>query len=729
MEPVNNNNKRFLISDLCMLMEAYLQPKQVAEVYRAYLLGAEAHNGQTRKSGEAYIFHPLSVAGILANMKMDAETITAAILHDVIEDTSIDKSTLTAEFGATVALLVDGVSKLHKIHFKNKAAANAASFHKMMQAMHRDVRVIIVKLADRLHNMRTIRFMSQSSRHRISRETLEIYAPLAARLCMGNVARELESLSFKGLYPLRDKVIQHHLQQQKARYQTILLAIETDIHQQLEQKGINIQLRAFVRSNYSIYKKIKSQRYYLRDIKNIHDIFGLRVIVQSIDQCYLALGMIHNAYRPKPGTFKDYIALPHSNQYRALHTTLVASQQRPMLNIYICTQDMQDFADRGIACRGIYKIKKTQDSARAWVENLIVIQQDDEANKNIKAPADFMEQVRTNLMPDDMYVFTPQGHTVCLPQGATLIDFAYSIHTDIGHQMVSAKIDNQIVARLETPLRTGQTIQIITSVNTSPKPEWLKFTASAKARNHIRHYLKHQTRQQAIALGQRLLDKALELADYTLNQLDDEQRQHMLTTLECQNWQDLLSDIGLSKRPVHIVMYQLEKQLTAHRSQTNIEPTQQTFFIRGTEGMLIQLSSCCRPIPEDNICGYIQAGRGIIVHRDVCPAIQKTSSDSYLSLNWQTVETGRFLTDLCLETNHDRGILGKISTALAELDINISNVHSNDNNEYAQIYFCIPVQNNTHLGQLLKHLRTFQSVRRVYRVPPQITITPVLKMS
>ncbi|MEM7017636.1 MAG: bifunctional (p)ppGpp synthetase/guanosine-3',5'-bis(diphosphate) 3'-pyrophosphohydrolase, partial [Pseudomonadota bacterium] len=590
---------RILIGDLCDRMETYLDRDQVKQVYRAFQFSAAAHEGQRRRSGEPYIFHPIAVTWILAELKLDATTLCAALLHDVLEDTGASKDALADEFGEQVADLVDGVSKLNHLEFSSRAEAQAATFRKMIMAMTQDIRVILVKLADRLHNMRTIQFKKLDSRRRIARETLDIYGPISGRLGMNIIRQELESLSFEALYPWRSKALQARLEKAQGNQRDKMLRIEITVRERLEQYGIEADVYSLKKHPYSTYRKMAQKKLLF---KQITDVFGFRVIVDDIDTCYRVLGMLHGLYKPRPGGFKDYIAMPKANGYQSLHTLLVGPDGET-LEIQIRTQDMHRYAEYGVAAHGIYKSGEETSSARrrtdAWLHGLMDLQ------KNTANPMEFLEAFKIDLFPDEIYVFTPGSDIIELPRGATAVDFAYAVHTDLGNKLLAAKIDGEL-SLLHTPLQSGQTVEVITANWARPHVDWLDFSVSAKARSGIRGFLKNLKRNEAILLGQRILDKVLGEQELSVETLSEAQRNMLAQSFNLKYFDDLLEEIGLGRRAAFLVAHRLQpdSEPSAEESTSQLsESKSKPLVIKGTENMVVTLGKCCRPIPGDLIRG------------------------------------------------------------------------------------------------------------------------------
>ncbi len=703
----------FLISDLCAILEKYLEPDQVAEVYRAYLFGAEAHEGQRRLSGEPYIYHPLAVARILAEMRMDHKSLAAAILHDVIEDTATAKETLAAEFGEEVADLVDGVSKLTHIEFETKAEAQAENFRKMMLAMVRDIRVILIKLADRLHNMRTLGVMRPDKRRRIARETLETYAPIASRLGINSVRLELEDLGFAAYYPMRYRVLEAALKKVRGNRKEVVEKMQNAMQERLRQEAMGGQVYGREKHLYSIYRKMRSKRV---PFSEVMDVFGFRIVVDNVDSCYRVLGAVHNLYKPMPGRFKDYIAIPKANGYQSLHTALLSPYGFP-IEVQIRTEDMDKVAEAGIAAHWLYKNKEGGASiahtrAREWLRNLLEMQ------KNAGDSLEFLEHVKVDLFPDEVYVFTPRGEIMALPRGATPVDFAYAVHTDVGNACVATKVERRLVP-LHTPLHNGQTVQIITAPGARPNPAWLNFVVTGKARSNIRHFLKNLKRDESVNLGRRMLEKALLEHSMTLSSLPPERLQALLDRYKLADQEDLLEEIGLGNRMATLVAGALSRE-----DHPSAEPGREEgnlavpLFIKGTEGNVVSFAKCCRPIPGDPILGFLSAGRGIVVHNHNCKNVSefRKRPERWINVEWEEGVQGEFPVDLRVEVANQRGVLATVAAAIAETNANIDNVSLEDRDGvHTAINLTVSVRNRQHLARIIRHLRTIEQVVRIAR--------------
>ncbi|WJW76789.1 bifunctional GTP diphosphokinase/guanosine-3',5'-bis pyrophosphate 3'-pyrophosphohydrolase [Thiohalobacter sp. IOR34] len=711
-DSVQAEDQRYLISDLCSKLERYLQPEQVRDIYRAYLFGAEAHEGQHRLSGEPYIYHPIAVARILAEMRMDANSIMAAILHDVIEDTSTAKEQLERLFGAEVAELVDGVSKLTQIHFESKAEAQAENFRKMMLAMVKDIRVILIKLADRLHNMRTLGAMRPDKRRRIARETLEIYAPIANRLGMNSMRLELEDLGFAALYPMRSRVLAEAVKRARGNRREILSKIETAIMRRLVQEQIEGQVRSREKHLYSLYLKMKTKGL---SFSEVSDVYAFRIIVDKADTCYRVLGIMHNLYKPVPGKFKDYIAIPKSNGYQSLHTVLFGPYGVP-IEVQIRTEDMDRVAEAGIAAHWLYKTgdggNGAQARAREWLRELLEMQ------KSAGDSLEFLENVKIDLFPDEVYVFTPKGEIMELPRGATAVDFAYAVHTEVGNSCIAAKIDRRL-APLRTPLLNGQTVEIITAPGAHPNPAWLNFVVTGKARANIRHHLKNLRHEEAGKLGRRLLEKALASFGFSLDSLPAGRVDAFVEECSLDSLEALLEDIGLGNRMPLLVARQLAGM--AEEGESGATPRQPPvpLAIKGTEGMVVSFAKCCRPIPGDPIIGFVSAGRGIVIHSENCKNVAdfRSQPEKWLDVEWEAEPQGEFAAELRVEVANQRGVLATVAAAIADLGSNIENVDIGERDGLnTTLVFTISVRDRRHLAAVMRKIRHIPQVMRVSRI-------------
>ncbi|WP_374089169.1 bifunctional (p)ppGpp synthetase/guanosine-3',5'-bis(diphosphate) 3'-pyrophosphohydrolase [Methylomicrobium lacus] len=704
-----------LVRRLCEILNGYLEPPQIDECVRAYEFGASAHSGQFRRSGEAYICHPVAVAISLAEMRMDANCIMAAILHDVIEDTPISKAELASQFTPEVAELVDGVTKLTKIDGISRAEAQAENVRKMFMAMTRDLRIIMVKLADRLHNMQTLGVMPPEKKRRIAKETLDIYAPLANRLGMNNIQQHLECLSFEAMYPRRYAILKAAVKKTRGNGLKTINTVENAIKSRMHQAGIVCEVSGREKNLYSIYTKMRLKKISLPDI---FDVYAFRICVDDIDNCYRTIGVVHSLYNPKPGRFKDYIALPKANGYQSLHTTLVGPGGVPV-EIQIRTHEMHRMAESGIAAHWLYKSddeknEKFQKRAHEWLKDLLEIQ------KSAGDSLEFIENLKVDLFPQEVFVFTPKGNIVKVPRGSTVVDFAYAVHTDIGNQCISARIDKQL-APLQTKLENGVTVDIITASWARPNPLWLNFVITAKARSSIRGYLKNFNRKEAIMLGRRLLEKELQAMDLHLEQIDEARIQALLKVTAKASLDDLLEDIGLGNKMPFLVAKRIAQD-DVHGA-VKLEETHHArvapLIIKGTEGMIITLAKCCRPIPGDSIIGFYNPGKGIVVHHHECHNSNDTRKKqaNWLDVEWSQDLTTEFPAELRLEVLNRTGVLATILGAISEMHSNIENVSVVDQDEKVCVdLITLSVKNRVHLAEIMRRLKKLPIVVKIERV-------------
>jgi guanosine-3',5'-bis(diphosphate) 3'-pyrophosphohydrolase len=699
------------VTQLLNKLETYLPPAQVERVREAYEFGAQAHQGQKRLSGEPYIAHPVAVADILADLRMDAQTIIAAILHDVIEDTATAKDEIAERFGPEVAELVDGVSKLDQIQFRSRAEAQAESFRKMLLAMVRDIRVVMVKLADRTHNMRTLGAVPPAKRRTVARETLEIYAPIANRLGIHSVKLELEDLGFKALYPGRYRVIEKALKRARGNQKQFVGKIAENLRNALAKAGINGRVEGREKHLYSIYQKMRRKRV---PLSSIIDVFGFRIIVDTVDTAYRTLGVVHSLYRPMPGRFKDYIAIPRVNGYQSLHTTLFGPNGMP-IEVQIRTEEMHRVAESGIAAHWQYKLGDEhahayRDRAIEWLQQLMEMQHGGNSEE-------FMESVKLDLFPDKVYVFTPRGEIRRLPRNATAVDFAYAVHTDIGNHCVAAKVDRRLVP-LRTPLRNGQTVEIITAKGATPNPAWVNFVVTAKARTAIRQYLKSLKHSEAVDLGKRLLNQALGDLGLALKKIPDERIQATATELNLKSADELFEKIGLGERLAPLVARRLLPPDTQTPAEPPAAPTG-PLAIAGTEGMVVSYARCCFPIPNDPIMAYLSSGRGVVIHREVCNNLRnyRKQPDKWLSVTWQPNVDRLFNVEIRIEVTNRMGVLAAIASNIASTETNIEHVAVDERGTDAStLVFDLQVRNRKHLAHVIKNLRKMPEVLRVTRV-------------
>jgi guanosine-3',5'-bis(diphosphate) 3'-pyrophosphohydrolase len=713
--PVLERPQDILVNRLRDTLAVYLEQSQIDDCIRAYEFGARVHEGQTRKSGEDYICHPVSVAISLAEMHMDANGIMAAILHDVIEDCKISKKQLAKEFGTEVADLVDGVTKLGKIDDKSRAEAQAENVRKMFLAMAKDLRVIIVKLADRLHNMQTIGAMPAEKKQRIAHETLEIYAPLANRLGMNDIRHKLEALSFEAMHPESYDELKKAVKKERGSRRKVVETIESAIKIRLQEAHLECEVQGREKNLYSIYKKMTDKKLLLSDV---FDIYAFRIYCDSVDTCYRVLGIIHNLYKPIPGRFKDYIALPKENGYQSLHSVLMGPFGVP-IEIQIRTHEMHRMAESGIAAHWLYKsdddkTEKVQALANEWLRDLLEIQ------KTAGDSLEFIDNLKIDLFPQEVFVFTPKGAIIKLPRGATAVDFAYAVHTDIGNACVSARIDKQLVP-LQTKLENGMTVEIITAVWARPNPLWLNYVITVKARSSIRNYLKNFKQQEAINLGHRLLEKELQAMNLQLENIDKSRVEALLKAIDLATLDDLLEDIGLGNKMPFLVAKQLtQDNINANIKLNSDDKIQKTpLIIKGTEGMVITLAKCCRPIPGDAIIGFFNPGTGIVVHHHECRnrVVLRKKDTSWLDVEWSQDIIGDFPAELRLEIINQRGALATIAAAISEMESNIENVNIVDQDDRVCVdLITLTARDRVHLAKIMRHLKELPIVLKIIRV-------------
>ncbi|MCP3670641.1 MAG: RelA/SpoT family protein [Gammaproteobacteria bacterium] len=702
------------IADLCTYLETYLEPDQIKEIYRAYLFGAQLHSGQTRKSGEPYICHPLAVARILSEMQLDYKCLIGAMLHDVIEDTSASKEKVTEEFDAEIADLVDGVSKLTKIDSVSHAEAQADNIRKMLLAMTRDIRVILIKLADRLHNMRTLDVMRPKKRRRISSETLDIYAPIANRLGLNHIRLELEELCFAAAWPMRHRVLLKSVMTMRGNRKELMTHIEAALQQGLKDEGITAIVQGREKHLYSIYRKMRDKKLSFTEVV---DLFGFRIIVDSVDTCYRTLGIVHNLYKPVPGRFKDYIAIPKANGYQSLHTSLIGSHG-VLVEAQIRTEEMHEISESGIAAHWLYKTEENSSGAAHayasdWLKNLLDLQR--EAGNSME----FLEHVKVDLFPDEVHVFTPKGGIKVLAKGSTVIDFAYAVHSDVGNQCVAARVDRQLVP-LRTKLLSGQTVEVITSEGARPNPSWLDFVVTGKARASIRNYLKNMKSQEAVDLGRRMLERGLEAYGLTIQEAEADGISSLLVDFKLNSMNDLLEKIGLGDRMALLVA----RRIAGDRKLPQDEepyPTQsaQPLVISGTEGMVVSFAKCCRAIPWDDIVAVFSPGKGIVVHRQGCPNLGefRKQGENWMDVRWVDQTEGEFTTEVGVEVGSKRGVLATVAASFAEMESNIENVVIEERDGLSStLEFTVSVRDRKHLARIIKRLRALPEVMRITRM-------------
>jgi len=718
-------------SALTLRLKQYLKPEDIEQVWEAYRYADHAHEGVLRKTGEPYITHPVSVACVLADLHMDVPTILAALLHDVVEDTDITTQDIREKFGQQVADLVDGVTKLDKIEFQSASVAQAENFRKMLLAMSQDVRVILVKLADRLHNMQTLEAMKPEKQKLIARETLDIYAPIANRLSLNAIYQELEDLSFQYLHPMRHSAISNAVKAARGNRKEVVSKILESIKQQLAAMNIDAEVSGREKHLYSIYKKMSGKS---TAFSQIYDIYGFRVVVKDLSSCYIALGALHALYKPIPSKFKDYIAIPKANGYQSLHTTLFGPFGTP-IEVQIRSAEMHNIADAGVAAHWLYKasdaeLTALQQKTHQWLQRLLEIQSDSTDS------LDFLEHLKIDLFPDEVYVFTPKGKILALPKGATAVDFAYAVHTDIGNSCVAVRI-NQELAPLRTELHNGDHVEIITGSLAKPNPAWLNYVVTGRARAHIRHFLKSQQSTESAHLGERMLNQALRALHVEPSQITEAQWQKLVRDYGLKKKSEILTDIGLGKRQNVMVAHQLlatgevkeeppegaiGKFLGANFLGKIFGKTAKpldTITIRGSEGMAVQFAQCCRPIPGDPILGFINKDKGLVIHTHDCPAIRKFRLDpeKWLDVEWEPENQRLYKANLALTVANQPGMLAKIASGIAEAGSNIDNVsvEEADGSTYANLYFTVQVKNRIHLAELMRGLRKIPDVVRINR--------------
>ena len=691
---------------------SYLQPDEVALVREAYAFAEAAHSGQTRYSGEPYITHPLAVAGALAEWRMDAQAVIAALLHDVMEDTAVTKAEIARRFGKQVAELVDGLSKLDKIEFQSHLEAQAENFRKMLMAMARDLRVVLIKLADRLNNLQTMSAVRADKRRRIATETLEIYAPIANRLGLNKIFRELQDLSFALIHPLRAKVIARALKSARGNRRELLTRIVDNVNGKMIDAGVAAQVFGREKSLYSIYRKMEEKRL---SFSQVLDIYGFRVVVCDIPTCYLALGALHSLYKPVPGKFKDYIAIPKVNGYQSLHTTLIGPYGTPV-EVQIRTEEMHHVAQEGVASHWIYKDSEQsgadlQVKTHKWLQSLLELQ------SGTRDSAEFLEHVKIDLFPDEVYVFTPKGQIMELPRGATAVDFAYMVHTDIGNRCVAARINHELMP-LRTELKNGDQVEVITAAHANPNPGWLSYVRTGRARSKIRHFLKAVQHEESAILGENLLNQELEHIGIAAADVPVASWDELVRDSGNRSMKEIYTDIGLGKRIAAVVA----RRLLAKESGGLVEemPQLSTVVIRGTEGMAIQLAPCCQPIPGDPIIGSTRKGQGLVVHAHDCPVILKSRSSEpkkWIDVEWQPAEGKLFEARIRVTAKNSRGVLAQMAAAISEAGSNIENIAMEEKTPgvYTTLQFTLQVSHRIHLARVMRSLRHIPEVVRIAR--------------
>jgi guanosine-3',5'-bis(diphosphate) 3'-pyrophosphohydrolase len=697
-------------------LTAYLQPDEVARVEEAYLFGDAAHRGQLRSSGAPYISHPLAVADTLADWRLDPQALIAALLHDVMEDTAITKQEITEKFGKPAAELVDGVSKIDRIENQSYEEAQAENFRKMLLAMARDVRVILIKLADRLHNMRTLGALRLEKRRRVAQETLDIYAPIANRLGLNVLSRELQELAFSNLHPMRYRVLVKAIKNARGNRREVVSKIMESLRHRLPELGIEAEVMGREKHVFGIYRKMREKRL---SFSQVLDIYGFRVIVNDLPTCYLALGVLHGLYKPVPGKFKDYIAIPKANGYQSLHTTLIGPYGTPV-EVQIRTHEMHHVAESGVASHWLYKDETTlnelQKKTHKWLQSLLELQSASGTS------SEFLEHVKVDLFPGEVYVFTPRGKILGLPRGATAVDFAYAVHSDIGNRCVACRINFEPMP-LRTELRNGDRVEIICAAHANPNPAWLTYVKSSRARAHIRHFLKAREHVESIALGERLLGQAL--LDFSLqpNNLGPDVWDRFVRSCGLKSKREVLTDIGLGKRLAAIVARRLAAEHEATVGSGG-EPAERkphgAIVIHGSEGVAVQLAKCCRPIPGDPIIGVVRKGQGLMVHTHDCRSIGKSRHErdhNWVDVEWEQGSGSLFEVGIRIVTENRRGVLAKLTSIIAEADSDIQNVSiEEDHGLYTTLQFALQVTGRVHLARIMRSLRRIPEVMRITRI-------------
>ncbi|MGD8111310.1 bifunctional GTP diphosphokinase/guanosine-3',5'-bis pyrophosphate 3'-pyrophosphohydrolase [Vibrio sp. NTOU-M3] len=702
----------YLFDSLKDVAQEYLTEPQIEALRQSYVVAENAHEGQTRSSGEPYIIHPVAVARILAEMRLDIETLQAALLHDVIEDTEVTKEELEDQFGSTVAELVDGVSKLDKLKFRDRKEAQAENFRKMVLAMVQDIRVILIKLADRTHNMRTLGALRPDKKRRIARETLEIYSPLAHRLGIHNIKTELEELGFEALYPNRYRVLKEVVRAARGNRKEMIQRIHDEIEGRLEEVGLKARVFGREKNLYSIYNKMKTKE---QRFHTIMDIYAFRVVVEDADTCYRVLGQVHSLYKPRPGRMKDYIAVPKANGYQSIHTSMVGPHGVPV-EVQIRTEDMDQMADKGVAAHWSYKGNgertgtTAQVKAQRWMQSLLELQQS--AGNSFE----FIENVKSDLFPDEIYVFTPKGRIVELPVGATAVDFAYAVHTDVGSTCVGARVDRNPYP-LSKALKNGQTIEIISAPGARPNAAWLNYVVTSRARTKIRQVLKTMRREESTTLGRRLLNHAL--GDLSLSDISEENIQHVLAELKVDSVDDLLADIGLGELMSIVIARRLlgdVEELTEVVSN-NSKPKKK-LPIRGAEGILLTFANCCHPIPDDHIIAHVSPGRGLVVHRETCPNVRgyQKEPDKYMAVEWSDEYDQEFITELKIDVQNRQGALAELTNVISKTGSNIHGLSTEERDgRLYTVTVLLTTKDRVHLARIIRKIKAMPQTLRVRR--------------
>lgn len=696
-------------------LATYLKPEDVGRVEAAYHFSADAHEGQFRISGDPYISHPVAVASIVADWHLDPQALIAALLHDVMEDTHISKAEIAERFGKTAAELVDGLSKLDRIEFRSQEEAQAENFRKMLLAMASDLRVILIKLADRLHNMRTLDSMRPAKRRRIASETLEIYAPIANRLGLNTIYRELQELSFEHKYPMRFRVLAKAIRAARGNRREVVGKVLANIEERLPQWGITADVYGREKHLYSIYRKMMEKRL---SFSQVLDIYGFRVIVRDVPSCYLALGALHSMYKPVPGKFKDYLAIPRANGYQSLHTTLIGPFGTPV-EVQIRTREMHHIAESGVASHWLYKedektLTELQQKTHSWLQSLLELQ------STSGGATEFLEHVKIDLFPGEVYVFSPKGKIFNLPRGSTPVDFAYAVHTDVGNRCVACRINADLMP-LRSELRNGDQVEIITAAHASPNPAWLAYVRTGKARAQIRHFLKNAQQDESVSLGERLLNQALRPHGLTLGQISTFAWDRFLRDRGVRSKKEIFADIGLGKRLPVIVARRLSQAQDQESGRPDVIKPKPAgaIQIRGSEGIAVQLARCCQPIPGDPIIGTIRKGQGLEVHLHDCPVVGKLRGDRgrWVDVEWEPGEERLFDVTIRVLTKNARGVLARVASAIAEEDCNIQSVNmDSEQGAYTALNLTVQVHDRMHLARVMRGVRRVPEVVRIGRV-------------
>lgn len=699
----------YLFDSLKDVAQEYLTEPQIEALRQSYVVAKDAHEGQTRSSGEPYIIHPVAVARILAEMRLDIETLQAALLHDVIEDTEVTKEELESQFGTTVAELVDGVSKLDKLKFRDRKEAQAENFRKMVLAMVQDIRVILIKLADRTHNMRTLGALRPDKKRRIARETLEIYSPLAHRLGIHNIKTELEELGFEALYPNRYRVLKEVVKSARGNRKEMIQRIHDEIEGRLEEVGLNARVFGREKNLFSIYNKMKTKE---QRFHTIMDIYAFRVVVEDADTCYRVLGQVHSLYKPRPGRMKDYIAVPKANGYQSIHTSMVGPHGVPV-EVQIRTEDMDQMADKGVAAHWSYKGNgertgtTAQVKAQRWMQSLLELQQS--AGNSFE----FIENVKSDLFPDEIYVFTPKGRIVELPAGATAVDFAYAVHTDVGNTCVGARVDRNPYP-LSKSLKNGQTIEIISAPGARPNAAWLNYVVTSRARTKIRQALKTMRREESITLGRRLLNHAL--GERSLSDVSEENIAHVLGDLKIATIEDLLADIGLGE----LMSIVIARRLLGDADElTEVDNgNKKKLPIRGAEGILLTFANCCHPIPDDHIIAHVSPGRGLVVHREMCPNVRgyQKEPDKYMAVEWSKDYDKEFITEVTVDIQNRQGALAELTNVISKTGSNIHGLSTEERDgRLYTVTVLLTTKDRVHLAGIMRKIKAMLQTLKVRR--------------